>query len=126
MGPGSKNGVMRSKRKNRPLKSSFVLFCHVLQIARMARTTSRILGAGDSNFTEKRRSLCPLTCEPRPRMNRPPDAFARSHETCARIIGLRGKATAMDVPSLIVAVTVAATASGRNGSCCVSADQRQS
>jgi hypothetical protein len=117
---------MRSKRKNRPLKSSFVPFCHVSQIARIASTTSRIFGAGDSNFTEKRRSLCPLTCEPRPRMKRPPEALARSQAMCARIIGLRGNATAIDVPSLIRDVTVAATASGRNGSCCVSADQRQS
>jgi hypothetical protein len=126
MGPGLKKGVMRSKRKNRPLKSSFVPFCQQSQIARMARTTSRIFGAGDSNFTEKRRSLWPFTCEPSPRMNRPPEALARSQEMLARIMGLRGNATAIEVPSLIFDVTVAATASGRNGSCWVSADQRQS
>ena len=59
-------------------------------------------------------------------MNRPPEALARSQEMWARIIGLRGKATAIDVPSLMRLVAVAATASGRNGSCCVSADHRQS
>src|SRR5436189_1159394 len=75
MGPGLKNGVMRSKRKNWPLKASVVPFCQQSQIARMARTTSRIFGAGDSNFTEKRRSLWPFTCEPSPRMKRPPEAF---------------------------------------------------
>ena len=45
---------------------------------------------------------------------------------CARTIGLRGNATAIAVPSLISEVTVAATASGRKGSCCVSEDHRQS
>src|SRR5262244_3043113 len=80
---------MRSKRKNCPLKSSFVPFCQQSVMARMASTTSRILGAGDSNFTEKRRSLWPFTCEPRPRMKRPPEALARSHAMCARIIVLR-------------------------------------
>src|SRR5437867_9956988 len=44
----------------------------------------------------------------------------------ARIIGLRGNATAIAVPSRIRDVTLAATASGRNGSCWVSDDQRQS
>ena len=59
-------------------------------------------------------------------MKRPPEAFCRSHEMCASTIGLRGKRTAIAVPSLIVDVAVAATASGRNGSCCVSDDHRQS
>jgi len=44
-------------------------------MCRNARTISRIFGPGDSNFTEKRRSLCPLTCVPSPRMNRPSEAF---------------------------------------------------
>src|SRR3989338_323395 len=126
MGPGLKNGVIRSKRKNRPLKLSLVPFCQQSQIARSAWTISRIFGPGDSNFTENRRSLWPLTWVPRPRMNRPSEAFARSQAMCARIIGLRGNATAIAVPSLTREVTVAATASGRNGSCCVSEDQRQS
>ena len=117
---------MRSKRKNCPLKLSFVPFCQQSQIVRSASTISRILGAGDSNFTEKRRSLWPFTCEPSPRMKRPPEALARSQQMWARTIGLRGNATAMEVPSLMRAVTVAATASGKNGSCCVSADHRQS
>ena len=59
-------------------------------------------------------------------MKRPSEAFWRSQAMCARTIGLRGNVTAMAVPSLIVEVTVAATASGRKGSCCVSEDQRQS
>ena len=59
-------------------------------------------------------------------MKRPPEALARSHAMWASTIGLRGKATAIDVPSLMRPVAVAATASGRNGSCCVSADHRQS
>ena len=41
-------------------------------------------------------------------------------------MGLREKTVAMLVPSLILDVTVAATASARKGSCWVSADQRQS
>jgi hypothetical protein len=41
-------------------------------------------------------------------------------------MGLRGNATAMEVPSRMRLVDVAATASGRNGSCWVSADHRQS
>jgi hypothetical protein len=41
-------------------------------------------------------------------------------------MGLRGKATAIEVPRRIFSVTVAAAASGRNGSCWVSADHRQS
>jgi len=59
-------------------------------------------------------------------MNRPSEAFCRSQAIWARIIGLRGNATAIAVPSRIDEVTEAATASGRNGSCCVSDDQRQS
>src|SRR5206468_8090084 len=86
-----------------------------------ARTTSRSRGPGDSNFTEKRRSLWPLICEPRPRQKRPSDAFWRSHAMWAVIIGLRGNATAMAVPSLRRVVAVAAMARGRNGSCWVSA-----
>src|SRR5437867_7642101 len=48
-------------------------------MVRIASTCSRSFGPGDSNFTEKRRSLCPFTCEPSPRIIRPPDAFWRSH-----------------------------------------------
>ena len=59
-------------------------------------------------------------------MKRPSEAFWRSQAMCARIMGLRGNATAIAVPRRIVEVTPAATASGRNGSCWVSEDQRQS
>jgi hypothetical protein len=44
----------------------------------------------------------------------------------ARIIGLRENAVAMLVPSLMREVVVAATASGRKGSCWVSADHSAS
>ena len=92
----------------------------------MARIASAIFGAGDSNFTEKRRSLCALTWVPRPSVKRPPEAFCRSHAMWAVIIGLREKTVAILVPSLMRDVTVAATPSGRYGSCWVSDDQRQS
>ena len=46
-------------------------------------------------------------------MNRPPEAFWRSHPVWAVIIGLRENTVAMLVPSLIRDVDVAATASGR-------------
>ena len=83
-------------------------------------------GPGASHLTEKRRSLWPLTWVPSPRMKRPSEAAWRSQAMWARIIGLRGNATAMAVPSLIRAVVPAATARGRNGSCWDSDDQRQS
>ena len=86
-------------------------------MARMARTASAILGPGDSNLTEKRRSLCALTWVPSPSMNRPPEAFCRSQAIMAAIMGLREKTVAMFVPSLTLSVTEAATAKGRNGSC---------
>jgi len=95
-------------------------------MARMARTASAILGPGDSNFTEKRRSLCALTWLPSPRMKRPFEAFWRSHAIMAVIMGLRENTVAMLVPSLMRELTVDATAKGRKGSCCVSADQRVS
>jgi hypothetical protein len=49
-----------------------------------------------------------------------------SHAVFAIVMGLRENATAIDVPSLSFEVAVAATPSGRNGSCCVSEVQRQS
>src|SRR5262250_2182091 len=95
-------------------------------MARSPRMASAIFGPGDSHFTEKRRSLCPLTWVPSPSVKRPPEAFCRSHAMCAMIIGLRENTVAMLVPSLMRDVHVAATASGRNGSCWVSDDQRVS
>ena len=88
----------------------------------MARTASAILGPGDSNLTENRRSLCALTWLPSPRRKRPPEAFCRSHAIMAVIMGLRENTVAILVPSLIREVTVLATARGRKGSCWVSAD----
>jgi hypothetical protein len=82
-------------------------------MARMPRMASAILGPGDSNFTEKRRSLWAFTWVPSPRVKRPPEAFWRSQAVWAVIIGLRENTVAMLVPSLIREVDVAATASGR-------------
>ncbi len=83
-------------------------------------------GPGASHFTLKRRSLCPFTCVPSPRMKRPPESSARSHAVIAVTMGLRGNATAMEVPSLMRFVWVAARARGRKGSWPVSAVQKQS
>ena len=92
-------------------------------MARMARISSRIRGAGCDHGIENRFSMWGLICDPRPSMNRPLDRVWRSLATMARVIGLRAKATAMPVPSLIRSVCSAASASGRKGSWVVSADQ---
>src|SRR5262249_56170618 len=81
------------------------------------------LGPGGPHGREKGRSLCPSPCVPSPSTKRPPETFCRSHAVCAMIIGLRGKAPAIAVPSWTRVVLAAATASGRKGSCFVSADQ---
>src|SRR2546422_1886424 len=125
IGPGLKKGVIRSKRYEAPRKSSGVPFCQHSQMARRASTTSRSRGPGGSKRTAKRRSWCALTWVPRPRANRPPEAFWRSQAVWASTMGLRGNATAMAVPSCRRSVSTAATARGRKGSCLVSADQRQ-
>ena len=59
-----------------------------------------------------------FTWLPRPSENRPLLARASSHAVCAVIIGLRGNATAIAVPSSICDVTVLATAQERNGGRC--------
>ena len=97
--------------------------CHVSQIARMARIISRIRGAGWLQSIEKRFVMCGLIWLPRPRMNRPCDAAWRSHAVLASVIGLRAKATAIDVPTSSVVVCSIAGTSGRNGSWLVSAVQ---
>src|ERR1700730_15329865 len=125
IGPGLKKGVIRSKRYEAPRKSSGVPFCQHSQMARRASTTSRSRGPGGAQRTAKRRSLWALTWVPRPSTKRPPEAFWRSQAVCANTMGLRGKATAMAVPSCRRSVFTAATARGRKGSCFVPADQRQ-
>ena len=90
-----------------------VPFCQQSQMARIARTASAIFGPGDSNFTEKRRSLCALTWVPSPSVKRPPEAFWRSHAIMAVTMGLRENTVAILVPSLIRDVAEAATARGR-------------
>ena len=64
-------------------------------MARMARISSRIRGAGCDHGMENRFSMWGLICEPSPSMNRPSDMVWRSLATMARFIGLRAKATAM-------------------------------
>ena len=74
-------------------------------------------GAGGVHGTEKRRSLCARTCEPKPTTKRPPVEPARSQPTLATAIGVRAKAIATPVCNSIRRVAVPATASARNGSC---------
>ena len=95
-------------------------------MARMARMSSRIRGAGWDQGIEKRLVMCALIWEPSPRMKRPFERSWRSLASMARFMGLRANATAIPVPSSIRSVAVAATASGRKGSCAVSADQMPS
>src|SRR6516225_2346352 len=47
-------------------------------MALIARMTSRIFSTGFSHLMPKRRSLCPFTCVPRPRINLPLEYRARS------------------------------------------------
>ena len=96
-------------------------FNHVSQMARIARIISRIRGAGWLHSIENRFVMCGLIWLPRPRMNRPPEYAWRSQAVLASVIGLRANATAIDVPSSSVSVCSAASNSGRNGSCDVSA-----
>ena len=74
-------------------------------------------GAGGVHGTEKRRSLCALTCEPRPMTKRPPKEPAMSQPSSATAIGVRAKAIATPVWSSTRSVAAPATASARNGSC---------
>ena len=77
--------------------------------------------AGWLHSIENRLVMWGLIWLPSPSTNRPPVSACRSHPMFASSIGLRAKATAIDVPSSISEVLPAATASGRNGSCDVSA-----
>ena len=74
-------------------------------------------GAGCSQRTSNRRSLCARTCVPSPSTNRPPEFTFRSQPILATIIGLRGKEIATEVASCTRSVAIAASASGMNGSC---------
>ena len=95
-------------------------------MACMARMNSRMRAAGWDQGIENRRSMWARTWDPRPSRNRPDDRACRSQAVVARAMGLRAKATAMDVPSSMGAAAVAARASGRKGSWLSSADQRPS
>jgi len=66
-------------------------------------------------LTPKRRSLCAADCVPRPSMKRPPDSACRSHAVIACASGLRGNATAIDVPSLMRLGVLAAMAKRQIG-----------
>ena len=70
------------------------------QMARMASTNSRMRGAGCDHGMEKRLVMWGLIWLPRPRMKRPFEYCCRSQPMLAIVIGLRAKATAMDVPEL--------------------------
>ena len=59
--------------------------------------------------------MCAFTCVPKPSEKRPRLARATSQAVCAVIIGLRGNATAIAVPSRMSDVTVEATAHARKG-----------
>ena len=59
-------------------------------------------------------------------MKRPPVRVCRSQATLARVIGVRAKAMATAVPSPMVDVCSAATASGTNGSCLASKEKARS
>jgi predicted RNA-binding protein with TRAM domain len=91
-----------------------------IQMARTARTYSRIQGPAGDQGRPYRRSICALTCVPSPRMKRPPESACRSQAFCAITIGLRGKAIVTAVPSSIVRLCSAAISSGKKPLCCVS------
>ena len=112
--------------KNSPRNLGRSPVSQLSQIARIASTNSRIRAAGFDHGIEKRLVMCGSTCEPRPRLNRPPDRSCRSFASTAVLIGLRANATAIDVPNSIVDVVPAATPSATNGSCWASATQNPS
>jgi hypothetical protein len=92
-------------------------------MARIAMIISRMRGAGWLHSIEKRLVMCGLIWLPRPRMKRPFEYACRSQPMLASSIGLRAKATAIDVPSSTCSVCSAASSSGKNGSWLVSAVQ---
>ena len=84
-------------------------FCHVSQIARIARIISRMRGAGWLHSMLNRLVMCGLIWLPSPRMNRPLENACRSQPMWASVIGLRANATAIDVPSSSCSVCSAAS-----------------
>ena len=83
-------------------------------------------GAGCDQGIEKRRSTCGFTCDPSPSTKRPREYRARSNAVLASVIGVRPKAMAMAVPTVIRSVASAACSNCKNGSCFVSPTQRAS
>src|SRR5580698_7399202 len=95
-------------------------------MARMAKMSSRMRGAGCDHGMEKRLVMWGLIWLPSPRMKRPLESSWRSLARTARFMGLRANATAMPVPNSSVSVAAAPMAMGRNGSWPVSADHTPS
>jgi hypothetical protein len=93
----------------------------VASTSRTTSTYSAIFGAGCSKVTENRCSLTRLTCDPRPRTNRPPESSARSRAVIAVMVGLRGNARAMLVPTVTRSVAWHARAAWTNAEYAVSA-----
>src|SRR5213593_4690091 len=94
---------------------------NVARTSRITSTASPIFGAGCSNGMPNRCSLIRFTCVPNPRTNRPSDSSARSRAAIAVIVGLRGNARAMFVPTRMRDVAAAATAAWTKADRAVSA-----
>ncbi len=95
-------------------------------MARIARISSRMRAAGRDHGMEKRFWMWARIWEPRPRMKRPPEYWFRSWPIWARFMGLRAKATAMEVSSWMRSVCSAARSSGKKGSLAISAESAPS
>ena len=95
-------------------------------MARMACTNSRMRAAGDDHGIEKRRSMCCWICEPRPMVKRPFEYWLRSHARLAVVMGLRAKATLMEVERAMRSECSAASTSGKKGSLLISAENAAS
>lgn len=73
-------------------------------------------GPGGAHGMENRRSMCPFTCDPRPRSRRPFEARWISHAAWAITYGERGNARATPVVSTACSVASAAAPSMSIGS----------
>ena len=110
----------RSRRGSRASCPSF----QQSQIARIARTISRMRAAGWDHGIENRFSMCGLIWLPSPRMNRPLDTACRSYADVGeqhRVPGERDGDAGAELDALRVLAPRASN--GKNGSWLVSADQ---
>ena len=87
---------------------------------------SRSFWTGLAHATPRRRSLCAFTWVPSPNTKRPPLYRAKSHAKWAKMVGVRGKATAMAVPKVMRWLCSAAMVKGKKGSLRVSEVQTPS